>query len=1113
MSTYQQALKSLNKSQRQAVETIDGPVLVIAGPGTGKTQLLTTRIAHILHETDTLPQNILCLTFTDAAAHTMRSRLAGMIGQAAYEVTISTYHAFGAELIRRHPDYFPEMNDLEPADDLLIDRTFRDILASLSFSNPLKFADAYLKDVKTFVSDAKRTLLTPEDILKVALQNEKFTQKTSKITTDSLQGLVRIDKKAMPLFEQLHDKIATIAEPHEPVRGVTPLSTLLLHDLREANTHAAESGKTSELTKWKNTWLAKNENGDFVLAAEKTTAKLRAAADIYKKYLAELAARGLYDYDDMILRAVHALKQHADFRFTLQEQYQYLLLDEFQDTNGAQLRLVELLTDNPASEGRPNVLAVGDDDQAIYAFQGANYSHMLKFKELYRDVLTIPLTQNYRSHGDILSLASQVSSQIEERLIADKPLEAAGGIQKSIIERREAKSDAAQFAWTAEQIKTLIEQGTPASEIAVLAPKHKHLEPLLPFLRQKNIPVHYEKRENILDDIKINQLLRMSELALALGTGKHQQNALWSEVLSFDFWNIPTSQLWQLSWQAHDNHQTWAEILMQDKQLRPIALFFVRLGMLASTETCETMLDYLIGVTSLDLQEPDQPAFRSPFYGHYFGDLHAAITADKPADFWDLLSNLVVLRARLREYSRSQEERLHLRDFVTFVAAHRQADIKILNTNPHREADEAVQMMTAYKSKGQEFAAVFLLGVNDEIWGSKARTQSARLSLPQNLHFMRYAGATNDERLRLFYVALTRAKTQLYLVNYTANFAGKLLTRLKYLNEISDDNGQTISPLLPDNQQTVLETRDTTAPTAELESYWQQRHETSLTDGRLQELLKQRIANFRLSPTHVTSFIDLENQGPNYFFMNTILRFPQAPIPQGEYGNAMHETLEWVHRHNKKQGNIPTIEQTREQFASQLQRKTLSEQDYNLFLERGQLALQAYLDQRGHTIHSDNESEINFRNEGIFIGECWLNGHIDKLIVDRQNKTIIIVDYKTGKSHARWANEAKLHRYKIQLYLYKTLVEKSHTWAGYTVTDAYLEFIEPDEAGKITELHLEFSEQEQERVNKLAERVWRHIQSMQLPDVSRFTTDLKGIEEFETHLLQDDSSEQTSLWS
>ena len=142
---------------------------------------------------------------------------------------------------------------------------------------------------------------------------------------------------------------------------------------------------------------------------KKTTQKLLAAADIYEQYLQALNERNLFDYDDMILRAVRGLETNDDLRFTLQERYLYILLDEFQDTNGAQLRLVELLTDNPVLEGRPNVLAVGDDDQAIYAFQGADYSHMLQFRDLYRDVVPVALTKNYRSHAHILHAARGIA--------------------------------------------------------------------------------------------------------------------------------------------------------------------------------------------------------------------------------------------------------------------------------------------------------------------------------------------------------------------------------------------------------------------------------------------------------------------------------------------------------------------------------------------------------------------------------------------------------------------------------------------------------------------------------------------------------------------------------
>src|SRR4029079_4924855 len=115
----------------------------------------------------------------------------------------------------------------------------------------------------------------------------------------------------------------------------------------------------------------------------------------------------------------------------------------------------------------------------------------------------------------------------------------------------------------------------------------------------------------------------------------------------------------------------------------------------------------------------------------------------------------------------------------------------------------------------------------------------------------------------------------------------------------------------------------------------------------------------------------------------------------------------------------------------------------------GNEALKAYLSQRKATITPDNVVEYNFKNEGVFIGDPRLGGKIDKLIIDKSAKEITIVDYKTGKPHANWAREPKLHKYRHQLYFYKALVEGSHTFAGYKVVDAYLEFVEPDETGTI----------------------------------------------------------------
>jgi Superfamily I DNA and RNA helicases len=273
MTSYREALAGLNENQRKAVETIDGPVLVIAGPGTGKTQLLTTRIAHILATTDTLPENILCLTFTDSAAQTMQERLSGLIGQAAYDVTISTYHAFGSDLIKRFPEYFTDQAELEPADDLTIDRIFREIIQQLPYSNPLKYSEAYLEDIKTVVSDAKRALLAPSDLKNIANDNLKFIQAANPIIRESLRGVARIDKKAIPLFAELLTKLDSRFRGNdgsEVEETYVSLSKLFIESLEEAVAAAEESGKTTSLTAWKNAWLAKDENGDFIADGQRT---------------------------------------------------------------------------------------------------------------------------------------------------------------------------------------------------------------------------------------------------------------------------------------------------------------------------------------------------------------------------------------------------------------------------------------------------------------------------------------------------------------------------------------------------------------------------------------------------------------------------------------------------------------------------------------------------------------------------------------------------------------------------------------------------------------------------------------------------------------------------
>ena len=1101
MESFAEVYKQLNLAQRQAVDAVEGPVLVIAGPGTGKTQLLTARIANILQKTDSSPDNILCLTFTESAVQAMRERLSGMIGQAAYGVTISTYHAFGSELIRRYASYFNDQPGQNPIDDLGRDSLLRSIIAELPYGNPLKFADSYVNDVKTVLSDFKRALLEPADVMAIADANDSFAATVNPLIRDCLSGVKRIDKKSVSAFESLGQQTTKLKAA--AIGNTLSLSQIWQDELATALAEVATSGKTTALTAWKNHWLAKDNDGNFVVSATADSRRLKAIAQVYSTYEQQLQARRLYDYDDMIIRAIKGLEANPALRYTLQEQYLYILLDEFQDTNGAQLRLVELLTDSPVHENRPNVLAVGDDDQAIYAFQGAEYSHMLAFQQRYRDVLVVPLTENYRSSPEILKTAEGVSGQIDERLQdhitgVDKTLHTANhSLPAAMVERTEFKTEVSQYAWVTEQIQRLRQQGLPAHEIAVLAPQHRYLEPLVAYLHQAGLPVRYERSEDILDEPLIIAVAQMSRLVLALQAGDRPAvDALWPEVLSYDFWQLPTELIWRLSWQVADQRSDWLTILLDNDQTKAIALFFIRLSHVAGNETLETMLDYLVGVQPLELIGSQPAIYNSPFYDYYFDGSNG----DKiKTSFWELLSSLMVLRAHLRNYRGDELLPLQLRDLVEFIAAHRAAQIKVLNTSPYQEAADAVQLMTAYKAKGQEFAAVFVLACLDEIWGGKSRSHSSNVTLPANLQYIRYAGTNNDERLRLFYVALTRAKTNLYLSSYTGSFTGKPTTRLSFLNE-QVQGDKISSPLLPPKQNQV-QLIDLDAPAvAALSANWQQRH---LRPAELDSkaLLQTRLETYQLSPTDLNTFTDVERGGPGQFFLHSLLRFPSASSVEGQYGSAVHEALEWLNQQFIINAKVAPLEEFLEIYDRQLRLKRLNNTVAEQLLERGRLSLGAYWQLRQAGLQPTNQNEYRFRNEGCFVGPAHLTGKIDKIMIDEAHKSLTIVDYKTGKAYHHWASEPKLHRYKQQLYIYKLLVEKSQRFKGYTVDDCYLEFVEPDETGQIQELHLKFDVAEAARLEKLIVSIWQHIKQLSFPDTTNFTPNVSGIEAFETELI------------
>ncbi|MGB5006789.1 MAG: ATP-dependent helicase, partial [Ferruginibacter sp.] len=362
---FTEAYQKLNNEQRRAVDTIDGPVMVIAGPGTGKTQILAARIGKILLETDALPENILCLTYTDAGTIAMRKRLQQFIGADAYKVNIYTFHAFCNDVIQDNLNLF-EKNSLDAVSELESIEMFKQLIDAFPKNHPLKRyrGDVYyeINNLRNLFSAMKREGWTPEFI------NQKIDE--------------------------------------------------YINDLPNRDEYIAKR-KVKEFNKG-------DVRTDKIEEEKEKMEKLRAAVNEFAHFQALMRKRNRYDFDDMINWVIKVFEENKSTLANYQEKFQYLLVDEYQDTSGTQNKLVQLLINY---WDKPNVFVVGDDDQSIYRFQGANVENMLEFANRYsKDLMTVVLTGNYRSTQPILDISKTLINRNDERLV--KQIE---GLSKDLV--------------------------------------------------------------------------------------------------------------------------------------------------------------------------------------------------------------------------------------------------------------------------------------------------------------------------------------------------------------------------------------------------------------------------------------------------------------------------------------------------------------------------------------------------------------------------------------------------------------------------------------------------------------------------------------------------------
>ncbi len=739
-------------------------------------------------------------------------------------------------------------------------------------------------------------------------------------------------------------------------------------------------------------------------------------------------------------------------------------------------------------EDQPNILVVGDDDQAIYGFQGAEVGNILSFKDTYPSTALITLTDNYRSVQPVLDSARQVITQGSERLESHMP-----ELDKTLTAHHTAKHtvELTQFATTHDErtavattIHDLLSGGTPANEIAIIARRHSDLVAMLGYLSERDIPVSYDRRDNVLDDEVIAQLGHVGTIVHALSTGQHDQaNALLPELLSHPAWGIPPAVVWQISLQAHKNREHWLETMRSHDATKPLFDWLTAVAGQALHLPLERIIDVLLGVESLD------SSYVSPLKDYFFSK------TEQQSNFTSYtahLENLSTIRRRLREHAVDMTAP-KLADFLDFMQQNRETGSTITSYRHIGEDDNAVRLLSAHGSKGLEFNHVFILNTTDPVWGEKASGRSSSISFPPHLR-LRQNSDDYDERLRLFYVAMTRAREGLHISYATENDAAKETLQAAFLLGSS------------------LEPREVTASSSQQDALAAAKHQwyapiinVPVVDQR--QYLAPVLQTYKISASHINNFIAVSHGGPQQFMLDYLLRFPRGVAPANSYGIAMHAALQRAHDHLRAtQSQLPEEDVIRE-FESCLERAPLTDDEHRHYQQQGSDALHVFLTQKYDSFSATQQAELNFAGQEVRVGSAILTGKLDVVQFDKASKTAIVTDYKTGSALRSWEKgqdyqKIKAHRYRQQLLFYKLLVENSRDWHDYTMTESVLQFVEPDDSGQIVDLRLsDVDSDELERYKQLIQAIWQRIMVLDFPDTSEYTQDYAGVLAFEKYLL------------
>ncbi len=1000
---FNSRLAKLNPEQRKAVDQIDGPVMVVAGPGTGKTETLGARISNILHQqTDIHAGNILCLTYTTAGVVAMRKRLLEFIGPDAHKVEIHTFHSFCNSIIQENSEYF-NILESENISELSQYEIMEELLHKLPASD-LHFQ--------------KNSFLYAKNLLGIfnVFKSENWTEKT---ISDAIKEYLQ----EIPNDENFQYK-----------RKYTDRKT----------------GKV---------YMKGDANPKKIQVVEERCEKLRSASQLFTQYSHQLEKNGQYDFQDMILWILEAFRSDQAFLAEYQERFQYILVDEFQDTNGSQKELVDFLC---SYWDEPNVFVVGDDDQSIYRFQGANMRNIMDFYSQYKkDITLITLDKNYRSSQNILDCSSKIIEKNEERLEKEIPnlnkkLTAShprfsadeNNIQPSL---REYYNDMHEDLGIFKRIKALQKKGVKLSDIAVLYQNHSQAKNIIKLCETEKIPVRVKETQNILDLPIIHRVIDFLKYFQKESELPFSGEGILFPLLFSPFLKIDGKEIIHLAIERKKQ--------MKEQETRDI--FFKQL-----LSSDENILGNF-GATLLQLEQDFHSLPLLPFLEKIFNRTGLLKWVLEQKDKGFLLRLLSTFFHFVKEKC-STKENFSVKDLLDILKRMEHHGLKIPIEKIQFEK-EGVHFITTHSSKGLEFEYVFLKGVNKRVWDN---AQRQNYFLPPTLTRAN-DGDFLEEKRRLFFVAITRAKKFIEISFAGNSLEGKELDDSLFISELEEQNIVREKVQYDENEIEQLQY-------IEMMNSEEKSEDNLEIDTSFLEIL---LENYSLSSTHLNKYL----QCPKSFYFENLLQIPSSMPPAASFGNAVHFALEKTLIHaqqsdEKKYDETVLIENF--QKALHKEKFLFTKQEFIKYQNHGKEVLHQYFEKflKNTTINHQIFTE-KFIKTGV--KNIPIKGKLDKIekFLKDGISSVSVVDYKTGNPDSKFTKEKLLPPseknnflggdYWRQMVFYAILLE-NNVRDPQVLHEGIFDFVEPQK-GIFYPAHISIDNTAKEKVIEQIENVYAGI--------------------------------------